>query len=59
MLMERTAVKNTQKQPKTAPKSSKFVNIDPEYSDNEKTELVVKKYQSPQRTQMIRKKNLQ
>ena len=59
MLMERTAVKNTQRQPKTAPKFSKFVNIDPEYSDNEKTELVVKKHQSLQRTQMIRKKNLQ
>ena len=43
MLMERTAVKNIQREPKIAPKSSKFMNIDPEYSDNEKTELVVKK----------------
>ena len=59
MLMERTAVKNIQREPKIAPKSSKFMNIDPEYSDNEKTELVVKKHQSLQRTQMIRKKNLQ
>ena len=45
--MERTAVKNIQRErerePKAAPQSSKFVNIDTEYSDNEKTELVVKK----------------